>query len=131
MKLRRNPCIYYFEKFGFVNDYTMRLICNFRIDTPAIFVLNAFHELKNLFHYTIIFNIINLISILFRTEIAVLVKPRILIPNISQCYEEIVLNKNTVSVGHILLFAAIKAKDFLSLTYLVFLFLPSLQLTPC
>ena len=40
----------------------------------------------------------NIILGLFRDDIAVLVKPRILIPNVSQCYEEIVLNKNNVSV---------------------------------
>ena len=34
----------------------------------------------------------------FRDDIAVLVKPRILIPNVSQCYEEIILNRNNVSV---------------------------------
>jgi hypothetical protein len=33
----------------------------------------------------------------FRTDIAYLVKPRILIPNVSQCYEDIVQNKNNVS----------------------------------
>ncbi|XP_028404436.1 HEAT repeat-containing protein 1-like isoform X2 [Dendronephthya gigantea] len=34
-----------------------------------------------------------------RTDIAVLVKPRILIPNVSQCYEEIVVNKNNESLN--------------------------------